>query len=123
MVGGGQNHFLDVLRLMLYMHPIWPRFTCDPITGWLAILTINAATAMKTRTPLGHVIDQNMPHHDLKRIWIAGRVGFWLISGSRASSSKDLLYLSGEIPSAALPDDDYAIGLNDQEPGQRKLKT
>lgn len=28
----GKTTFLDVLRLMLYMHPIWPRFTCDPIT-------------------------------------------------------------------------------------------
>ena len=28
----GKSMFLDVLRLMLYMHPIWPEFTCDAIT-------------------------------------------------------------------------------------------
>jgi hypothetical protein len=71
----GKTTFLDVLRLMLYIHPLWPQFTCDPITeldfAHKAVLLDQRLNGDPPNSTLAKERDQNMPYimllHDMHR--------------------------------------------------------
>lgn len=62
----GKTTFLDVLRLILYHHPLWPQFTCDPITkldfDHKAILLDQRLNGERPNSTIARDRDQNNPY-------------------------------------------------------------
>lgn len=62
----GKTTFLDALRLMLYIHPLWPSFTCDPITSLdfdhKAILLAQRRNGQKPDSTIKRERNQNEPY-------------------------------------------------------------
>ncbi|MCO5187078.1 MAG: hypothetical protein M9928_11055 [Anaerolineae bacterium] len=120
----GKTTFLDVLRLMLYMHPIWPRFTCDPITrldfDHKAILLHQRRNGHKPDSTQARDRDQNMPYIMILNDMDRWQSRFLIMMDHAGEQFQRFTVPEGEIPFLQhCPTTIMLYSLNDREPGKQ----